>query len=60
MGPHFKGFCCIRCGMHRTNDAQNMEVERAFDGKGGAVIGVRWLLNFNSRRGKAASSLVVF
>ena len=36
------------------------EVERAFGGKGGGVIGVRWLLHYSRRRGKAASSLVVF
>ena len=36
------------------------EVERAFRGKGGGVIGVRWLLQWNRRRGKATSSLVVY
>ena len=35
------------------------EVERAFGGKGGGVIGVRWLLQWNRRRGKTASSIVV-
>ena len=36
------------------------EVERAFGGKGGGVIRVRWLLHYSRRRGKTASSLVVF
>ena len=36
------------------------EVERAFWGKGGGVIGVRWLLSYERRKGKAASSMVVF
>lgn len=35
------------------------EVKNAFHGKGGEVIGVRWLLSRNRRRGKGASSLVV-
>ena len=36
------------------------EVERAFWGKGGGVIGVIWLLSYERRKGKAASSMVVF
>ena len=36
------------------------EVERAFGGKGGGVIGVRWLLSYERRKGKTASSMVVF
>ena len=36
------------------------EVERAFWGKGGGVIGVRGLLSYERRKGKAASSMVVF
>ena len=35
------------------------EVERVFGGKGGGVIGVRWLLHYSRRRGKTTSSLVV-
>ena len=35
------------------------EVERAFRGKGGGVIGVRWLLHWSKRKGKTTSSLVV-
>ena len=36
------------------------EVERAFRGKGGGVIGVRWLLHWSKRKGKTTSSLVVY
>ena len=36
------------------------EAERVFGGKGGGVIGVRWLLYYNRSRGKAPSSLVIF
>ena len=36
------------------------EVEWAFRGKGRGVIGVRWLLSLERRRGKATSSLVVY
>ena len=36
------------------------EVEIAFWGKAGVVIGVRWLLRYERRKGKAASSMVVF
>ena len=36
------------------------EVERAFRGKGGGVIGVRWLLYWSKRKGKTTSSLVVY
>ena len=36
------------------------EVERAFWGKGGGVIRVRWLPSYERRKGKAASSMVVF
>ena len=39
---------------------QIREVERAFWGKGGGVIEVRWLLSYERRKGKAASSMVVF
>ena len=35
------------------------EIKRAFGRKGGGVIGVRWLLYCNRRRGKAPRSLVV-
>ena len=36
------------------------EVESAFRGKGGGVIGVRWLLHWSKRKGKTTSSLVVY
>ena len=36
------------------------EVKRAFGGKGGGVIGVRWLLSYERRKGKAASSMLIF
>ena len=36
------------------------EVERAFERRGGGVIGVRWLLQGYRRSGKWFSSLVVF
>ena len=36
------------------------QVERGFWGKGGGVIGVRWLLSYDRRKGKAVSSKVVF
>ena len=36
------------------------EVEKAFWGSEGGIIGVRWLLQWNSRRRKAASPLVIF
>jgi len=48
----------IACTGPFTHKVQ--EVERAFRGKGGGVIGVRWLLQWNRRRGKTASSMVVF
>ena len=35
------------------------EVERAFWGKGGGVIRVRWLLTYDRRKCKVASSIVV-
>ena len=49
------GVACIGPITHKIQ-----EVERAFGGKGGGVIGVRWLLHYSRRRGMAASSLVVF
>ena len=49
------GVACIGPMTHKIR-----EVERAFGGKGGGVIGVRWLLHYSRRRGKTASSLVVF
>ena len=49
------GMACIGPMTHKIR-----EVERAFRGKGGGVIGVRWLLHYSRRRGKTASSLVVF
>ena len=49
------GVACIGPMAHKIR-----EVERVFGGKGGGVIGVRWLLRYSRRRGKAASSLVVF
>ena len=36
------------------------EIERAFWGKGGGVIGVRWLLSYERSKGKAAGSMIVF
>ena len=45
---------------HGPWQARIQEVERAFERKGGGVIGVRWLLQQHRRRGKAFSSLVVF
>ena len=48
----------VRCRRPMTHIIQ--EVETAFGRKGGEVIGVRWLLDGGRRRGKAASSLVVF
>ena len=36
------------------------EVERAFRGKGGGVIGVRLLLHWSKRKEKTTSSLVVY
>ena len=49
------GMACIGPMTHKIR-----EVERAFGGKGGGVIGVRWLQHYSRRRGKTASSLVVF
>ena len=49
------GVACIGPMTHKIR-----EVERAFGGQGGGVIGVRWLLHYSRRRGMAASSLVVF
>ena len=48
----------IACSGPWTQKIQ--EAERAFGGRGGGVIGVRWLLQGYRRRGKAFSSLVVF
>ena len=36
------------------------EVERAFGKKRGGVIGCRWLLQWNRRKGKTSSSIVIF
>ena len=36
------------------------EVERTFWGNGAGVFGVKWLLNYDRRKGKAASSMVIF
>ena len=49
------GVACIGPMTHKI-----WEAERAFGGKGGGVIGVQWLLHYSRRRGKTASSLVVF
>ena len=40
--------------------AKIREVERAFRKKGGGVIGCRWLLQWNRRKRKTSSSMVVF
>lgn len=48
----------VRCRGPMTHKIQ--EVKSAFGSKGGEVIGVRWLLHWSRRRGKNASSLVVF
>ena len=48
----------IACSGSWTHKIQ--EIERAFGRRGGGVIGVRWLLQRNRRRGKTFSSLVVF
>ena len=49
------GFVCSGPLRHKIR-----EVDRAFGGKGGGVIGVRWLLQWNRRKGKTASSIVVY
>ena len=49
------GMACTGPMVHKIR-----EVERAFGGRGGGVIGVRWLLQWSRQVGKTASSLVVF
>ena len=55
-----KAFVMHSIGCLGPMTAKLREVERAFGKKGGGVIGCRWLLQLNRRKGKTSSSMVVF